>query len=32
MLTVTPGATDHEGLAPLASRYVNVDDLSWTQT
>ncbi len=32
MPTVTPHATDHEGLAPLACRYVNVDDLPWTPT
>ncbi len=32
MSTVTPHAIDHEGLGPLASRYVNVDDLLWTPT
>ncbi len=32
MPTVTPHATDHEGLAPLACRYVDVDDLPWTPT
>ncbi len=32
MPTVTPHASDHEGLAALASRHVNVDDLPWTPT
>ena len=29
MTAITPGAPNHEGLAPLASRFVNVDGLSW---
>ena len=28
----TPNATTHENLAPLSSRYVNVDDLPWEAT
>ena len=32
MTTVTPQADNHAGLAPLDSRYVNVDDLAWQQT
>ena len=29
MTAITPGAPNHEGLAPLASRFVNVDGLPW---
>jgi anti-sigma factor ChrR (cupin superfamily) len=29
---LTPGAKNHAGLAPLASRYVDVADVPWTQT
>ena len=32
MATVTPLAADHEGLGPLASRYVDVDALEWEST
>jgi anti-sigma factor ChrR (cupin superfamily) len=32
MATVTPLAKNHQGLGPLASRYVNVDDIPWTPT
>ncbi len=32
MALVTPGAKNHAGLAPLASRYVTVDDLPWVKT
>lgn len=32
MAAVTPGFKPHEGLAPLASRYVSVADLPWTPT
>ena len=32
MTTVTPHADHHTGLGPLASRYVEVDDLPWTPT
>jgi anti-sigma factor ChrR (cupin superfamily) len=32
MATITPGATNHAGLGPLASRYVAVDTLPWTPT
>ena len=32
MTTVTPLANHHDGLGPLASRYVDVDDLPWTPT
>lgn len=32
MAAVTPSCKPHEGLAPLASRYVNVADLPWTPT
>ena len=27
MTAITPGALNHEGLEPLASRFVNVDNL-----
>jgi anti-sigma factor ChrR (cupin superfamily) len=29
---LTPGAKNHAGLAPLASRYVDVADVPWTPT
>ncbi len=29
---VTPNATGHEGLSPLASRFVNVHELPWEET
>ena len=32
MALETPNATDHGGLAELASRYVNVDGLEWVPT
>ena len=32
MATMTPHATNHGGLGPLASRYVRVDELPWTPT
>jgi len=32
MATVTPETTAHNGLAALASRYVDVDDLPWKPT
>jgi anti-sigma factor ChrR (cupin superfamily) len=32
MTAATPSAKHHEGLAALASRYVDVDQLSWTPT
>jgi anti-sigma factor ChrR (cupin superfamily) len=32
MATITPGAANHAGLGPLASRYVAVDTLPWTPT
>lgn len=32
MATVTPLATNHSGLAALASRYVDVDDIDWEST
>jgi anti-sigma factor ChrR (cupin superfamily) len=32
MVTMTPNARNHEGLAALASRYVDVDQLAWTPT
>jgi anti-sigma factor ChrR (cupin superfamily) len=32
MPMVTPGARNHEGLARLASRYVDVADIEWTPT
>jgi anti-sigma factor ChrR (cupin superfamily) len=32
MVTTTPHAKDHEALASLASRYVEVDDLPWQPT
>ena len=32
MPTVTPHARNHEGLAALSSRYVDVEGLPWTQT
>jgi len=32
MVTVTPQLAGHEGLAPLASRYVDVDALDWQPT
>ena len=32
MPTKTPGTTAHDGLAALASRYVDVDALPWQQT
>lgn len=32
MVMLTPNAKNHEGLAALASRYVNVDSLPWTPT
>lgn len=32
MDTITPHAEGHEGLASLASRYVDVDDLPWQPT
>lgn len=32
MALETPGTTAHEGLAPLASRYVDVDALPWEKT
>jgi len=32
MATVTPGTTAHDGLAALASRYVDVETLPWKPT
>ena len=32
MTTTTPHARDHDGLGPLASRYVRVAELPWTPT
>jgi anti-sigma factor ChrR (cupin superfamily) len=32
MTMVTPGAANHSGLPPLASRYVDVEALTWTPT
>ncbi len=32
MVAVTPKAEAHAGLAPLASRYVDVEGLQWQQT
>jgi anti-sigma factor ChrR (cupin superfamily) len=32
MPMVTPSAKNHAGLAPLASRYVDVADVPWTPT
>ncbi|MCS7268614.1 MAG: cupin domain-containing protein [Geminicoccaceae bacterium] len=32
MAAVTPGYRGHEGLAPLASRYVRVDEIPWQPT
>jgi anti-sigma factor ChrR (cupin superfamily) len=32
VVAVTPHAKHHEGLAPLGSRYVNIDELPWQQT
>jgi anti-sigma factor ChrR (cupin superfamily) len=32
MTTITPHAKNHEALADLASRYVDVDTLPWTPT
>jgi len=32
MPMLTPGAKNHAGLAPLASRYVDVADVPWTPT
>ena len=32
MVMVTPNAKNHEGLAALASRYVDVASLPWTPT
>ena len=32
MSTKTPGAAYHSGLAELASRYVDVEDLPWKKT
>ena len=32
MSTVTPDAANHNGLADLASRYVDVNSLPWKQT
>ena len=29
---VTPNAKNHQGLGPLASRFVRVDDLPWEET
>ena len=29
---MTPGVKEHEGLGPLASRYVNVDMMPWVAT
>src|SRR5262245_66562801 len=32
MAAITPGATNHKGLAELASRYVDVEELPWVPT
>lgn len=32
MALVTPGATNHAGLGPLASRYVDVESMPWVPT
>ena len=32
MALTTPGAKNHEGLAKLASRYVDVEGLPWVKT
>jgi hypothetical protein len=32
MVMITPNAKNHEGLAALASRYVDVASLPWTPT
>ncbi len=32
MATTTPGADNHAGLGPLASRYVDVEGIAWTAT
>lgn len=32
MTTVTPGLSEHEALAPLASRYVDPDSMEWAET
>ena len=32
MVMITPNAKNHEGLAALASRYVDVASLAWTPT
>jgi anti-sigma factor ChrR (cupin superfamily) len=32
MVAVTPKAEGHEGLAPLASRYVQIDQIPWQST
>lgn len=32
MNAVTPNAPNHEGLGPLASRFVNIDDMPWEDT
>lgn len=32
MTTVTPDAANHDGLATLASRYVDVESLPWKKT
>ena len=29
MTALTPNVTDHKGLAPLASRYVDIENLTW---
>ena len=32
MTAVTPDAANHDGLAALASRYVDIDQLPWQKT